>query len=140
MNSSTVNAGSIQMGENGILHTLFLELGLNGVLALAAIPLLWWIFGYRGKSLPVLNPKKLTELTVRGRILDFGRRSKELFLQGRLQFQKNPYRINCEWGDVVVLHPDFCAEIRNNPAMNFAIPTSDVSLKRVAKELVMNPS
>ncbi|KAK2594820.1 hypothetical protein QQS21_007448 [Conoideocrella luteorostrata] len=62
---------------------------------------------------------------MRGRLIDFNRRSKELFLQGRRMFQKNPYRVNCEWGDVVVLHPDFIDEIRNDPRMNFAIPTSD---------------
>ncbi|RYP33118.1 hypothetical protein DL767_004903 [Monosporascus sp. MG133] len=109
----------------GLLQSLFLELGLHGILALAAIPAVWWMFiAWSGKP-PILNPKKLTELTMRGRLLDFGHRSKELFLQGRRMFQKKPYRVNCEWGDVVVLHPDYIDEIRNDPRMNFAIPTSD---------------
>lgn len=109
----------------GLLQSLFLQLGLHGVLALCGIPLLLWMYiSERGKP-HLLNPKHMTELTMRGRLVDFGRRSKEIFLEGRAKFLRAPYRVFCEWGDVVVLHQDYIDEIRNNPHMNFATPTSD---------------
>lgn len=126
--SSASNLDEVQQLANtpkGILQSLFAQIGLHGVLVLLAIPILLW--GYiSGRGKPhLLNPKRLTELTMRGRLVDFGRRSKEIFLEGRAKFLKSPYRVFCEWGDVVVLHQDYIDEIRNNPHMNFATPTSD---------------
>ena len=131
-NSSTIgfdSSSQFSVVANSLLQQFLSEFSVPGVLALAALPVLWMLFGGSGGP-PVINPKKLTELTIRPRLLDFGRRSKEIFLEGRAKFQKNPYRVNSEWGDVVVLHPDFCSEIRNEPRMNFAIPASDVGRSR----------
>jgi hypothetical protein len=127
--SASFDASRIASEQNGFVQSFLMELSFNRVLAaVAAIPVLLWLFQLVSSDrLPVLNPKKLNELTIRGRLQDFGKRSKELFIQGRELYNKSPYRINCEWGSVVVLHPDYCNEIRNLPEMNFAIPTSDVS-------------
>lgn len=127
--SVSFNASRIAPAQNGFVQSFLMELSFNRVLAaVAALPVLLWLFQVIfGDKLPVLNPKKLNELTTRRRLQDFGKRSKELFIQGRELYNKSPYRINCEWGSVVVLHPDYCNEIRNLHEMNFAIPTSDVS-------------
>lgn len=126
--SISVDPSHVPASGQGFVQSFLLEFNSHRLLAaLAALPILLWMFTAKNGSLPVLNPRKLNELTIRGRILDFGRRSKELFLEGRDKFKKNPYTINCEWGNVVVLHPDFINEIRNLKHMNFAIPTSDVS-------------
>lgn len=109
----------------GLLLSLFQQLGLHGVLALAVVPTLVWMYMSELGKPQLVNPKRMTELTVRGRLVDFGRRSKEIFLEGRARFLEKPFRVLCEWGDVVVLHQSYIDEIRNNPHMNFAIPTSD---------------
>lgn len=124
--SASSHDGAQQLATpRGLIQSLFEQIGLYGVLALIAVSTLSWSWvSERGKP-PLLNPKRLTELTVRQRLVDFGQRSKEIFLEGRAKFRKSPFRVLCEWGDVIVLHQDYIDEIRNNPHMNFATPTSD---------------
>ncbi|KAK2601862.1 hypothetical protein QQS21_004548 [Conoideocrella luteorostrata] len=79
----------------------------------------------RRKRFPELNPKKPLEFSTQSRVNDFVSRSKEILIQGRLRYRDKPYRLNCDFGEVIVLPPQLIDEIRSHPSLNFAIPAVD---------------
>lgn len=78
-------------------------------------------------DLPRLNPKKPTELTWRGRLLDWMGRSAELLDEGRRQFPDRPYKIFTEAGDTIMIPPKYVHELKSNRALEFGQPASEVS-------------
>ncbi|KAK1991392.1 cytochrome P450 [Colletotrichum falcatum] len=70
-------------------------------------------------NLPRLNPKKATELTWSGRLLDFAMRSQELLAQGSQRFPDTPYKLFTDLGDVIVVPSKYAEELKSNRALDF---------------------
>ncbi|GKT65772.1 cytochrome P450 [Colletotrichum tofieldiae] len=86
-----------------------------------------YTFGDHGSKLPELNPLKPFEFTNRRRMDEFVQHSKELMLKGKATFGGSPYKMHSEWGQVVVLPPEFIHELRSEPRLNFIEPATDDS-------------
>ncbi|OLN97796.1 Dihydromonacolin L monooxygenase LovA 3 [Colletotrichum chlorophyti] len=80
-----------------------------------------------GTKLPELNPPKPFEFTNRRRMGEFVQQSKDLMLRGKATFGKNLYKLQTEWGNVVVLPPEFIHELRNEPQLDFVKTAQDDS-------------
>lgn len=80
-------------------------------------------------DLPRLNPKKVTELTWRTRLLDWMSRSRELLSEGTRRFEDKPYKMYTEVGDVLIIPPKYAEELKSNRALDFSESASDVSLR-----------
>ncbi|KAK1546156.1 cytochrome P450 [Colletotrichum paranaense] len=86
-----------------------------------------YALGDHGAKLPEINPLKPFELSNTRRILEFYQTSKELMLKGRAKFGDNPWKLMTEWGNCLVLPPDFIHELRSNPNLAFVEPAKDDS-------------
>ncbi|KAJ0366096.1 hypothetical protein COL154_004008 [Colletotrichum chrysophilum] len=82
------------------------------------------VAGY-DQSLPEVNPRKALEVTNRRRMNDFIHNGKQLMIQAKATFGKNPYRVLSEWGSLVVLPADYLPELRNDPRLDFMAPSND---------------
>ncbi|KAF4452604.1 putative cytochrome P450 monooxygenase (lovA) [Fusarium austroafricanum] len=76
-------------------------------------------------SLPVLNPKKPLELTSNRAIREFISNSKNILTNARSLYKKKPYRAYTDWGEVVVIPPEFVDPLRSHKQLNFATPAED---------------
>lgn len=90
--------------------------------------LVFYTVAGRDQSLPEVNPRKALEVTNRRRMNDFIHNGKQLMIQAKATFGKNPYRILSEWGSLVVLPADYLPELRNDPRLDFMTPSNDVSI------------
>ncbi|KAK2048036.1 cytochrome P450 [Colletotrichum somersetense] len=81
--------------------------------------------GDRGPKLPEINPLRPFEFTNRRRNGEFVLKSKDLMLNGKAAFGDNPFRMQTEWGEVVVLPSAFIQELRSDARLNFAEPAVD---------------
>ncbi|KAK2037868.1 cytochrome P450 [Colletotrichum somersetense] len=70
-------------------------------------------------DLPRLNPKKFTELTWSGRLLDYAMRSQELLAQGTQQFPDRPYKLFTDLGDVVIVPNKYAEELKSSRTLDF---------------------
>lgn len=75
-----------------------------------------------------INPRKRFELTDNRRIGEYMQRSKDLMLQGKSKFDNDPWSLCSEWGNVIVLPPEFLHELRSHPKLTFSEAARDVSL------------
>ncbi|KAG6040946.1 hypothetical protein E4U41_006537 [Claviceps citrina] len=67
---------------------------------------------------PLANPPTtlLARLNAKRTFIKF---SKEILLDARRRFPQQPFRLRTDWGDVLVLPPEFANEIRNDPRLSF---------------------
>ncbi|OHW96070.1 cytochrome p450 [Colletotrichum incanum] len=86
-----------------------------------------YAFGNHDSKLPELNPLQPFEFTNRRRMSEFVQNSKELMLKGKDTFGGSPYKMHSEWGELVVLSPEFIHELRSEPRLNFIEPATDDS-------------
>ncbi|WYZ35719.1 hypothetical protein EsH8_X_000366 [Colletotrichum jinshuiense] len=91
------------------------------------VVILAYTFTDNGSKLPELNPSKPFEFTNQRRIAEFFQQSRDLMLRGKALFGKNPYRLYSDWGEVVVLAPEFIHELRNESELDFIKPATDDS-------------
>nr|ASF83124.1 cytochrome P450 [Colletotrichum lini] len=83
--------------------------------------------GDHGSKLPEVNPLRAFEFTNRRRMNEFVQHSKDIMLKGKATFAGSFYKMYSDWGEVVVLPPQFIHELRNEPALEFLEPAKDDS-------------
>ncbi|KAF6843909.1 trichothecene c-8 hydroxylase [Colletotrichum musicola] len=88
---------------------------------------LFYAMGDSGAKLPEVNPLKAFELTNGRRMREFVQHSREIMLRAKTTFGKNPYKMHTDWGNVVVLAPEFIHELRSDPRLDFLTPACDDS-------------
>lgn len=79
-------------------------------------------------NLPRLNPKKPFELTTGRLLAEYLAKGKEMLIKGRETYGQKLYRLHSDFGDVIVLPPEFMQEIRNNPSLSFLEKANEVSM------------
>lgn len=87
---------------------------------------LFYAMGDSGAKLPEVNPLKAFELTNSRRMREFVQNSKDIMLRAKSTFGKNPYKMHTDWGNVIVLAPEFIHELRSDPRLDFITPACDV--------------
>ncbi|KAF5250705.1 hypothetical protein FANTH_4148 [Fusarium anthophilum] len=74
---------------------------------------------------PLLNPVRPFELINLPRLYRFMRYSLDILTRGAEQFPRQPYRLFCEWGELVILPPECIDEIKNDKRFDFGVAASD---------------
>lgn len=96
-------------------------------------PLLLFIIFYYGinkkstLSAPVINPKKGMELSTLSSVNRFMAGSREVMTKGRTMYPDKPYRVYTDWGEALVLPPEFVNELKSHPDLDFQLVAQDVS-------------
>lgn len=88
-----------------------------------------FLYGINNKSTlaaPVINPKKRTELTHMGSVDRFMTSSREVMTKGRSMYPDKPYRVYTDWGEALVLPPEFVNELKSHPDLDFMHVAQDV--------------
>ncbi|KAH6991556.1 cytochrome P450 [Fusarium venenatum] len=83
-------------------------------------------FLHNGKY-PFLNPKKTFELTTNRVVREFIGNSKNVLAKGRALYKDQPYRANTDWGEVVIIPPQFLSELKSHKDLDFQTPAEDDS-------------
>ncbi|KAF5675769.1 putative cytochrome P450 monooxygenase (lovA) [Fusarium heterosporum] len=78
-------------------------------------------------SFPVLNPRKPLELTNNRAIREFISNSKNILSDARSLYKKKPYRAYTDWGEMIVIPPEFIDPLRSHKQLDFMTPTEDNS-------------
>lgn len=78
-------------------------------------------------SAPFINPKKRMELSSMGTVNRFMAGSREVMAKGRSMYPDKPYRVYTDWGEALVLPPEFVNELKSHPDLDFQIVAQDVS-------------
>jgi cytochrome P450 len=81
----------------------------------------------RNKKYPFLNPKKSLELTTNRVVSEFIANSKNVLAKGRALYKDQPYRANTDWGELVVIPPEFLNDLKSHKDLNFQVPAEDDS-------------
>nr|CEG04886.1 unnamed protein product [Fusarium clavum] len=81
----------------------------------------------RGGKYPLLNPKGSFELTTNRVVREFINDSKNILEKGKSLFKGQLYRANTDWGQVVVIPPQFLDALKSHKDLNFIIPAQDDS-------------
>lgn len=95
-------------------------------------PLLLFILFYYGinkkstLSAPVINPKKGMELSTLSSVNRFMAGSREVMTKGRSMYPDKPYRVYTDWGEALVLPPEFVNELKSHPDLDFQLVAQDV--------------
>ncbi|KAF4450286.1 putative cytochrome P450 monooxygenase (lovA) [Fusarium austroafricanum] len=76
---------------------------------------------------PILNPKKPLEFTSSRVIKEFIDDSKNILAQGRSLYRDQPYRANTDWGEVVMIPPQFIDPLKSHKNLDFRTPAGDDS-------------
>ncbi|GKU15888.1 unnamed protein product [Fusarium langsethiae] len=79
------------------------------------------------KKYPLLNPKRSLELTTNRVVSEFIANSKNILAKGRALYKDQPYRANTDWGEVVVIPPEFLNELKSHKDLDFLTPAQDDS-------------
>lgn len=79
-----------------------------------------------GSEVQTINPRKRFEFTDNRRIGEYMQNSKDLLLQGKSKFDNNPWSLCSEWGNLIVLPPEFLHELRSHPKLTFSEAARDV--------------
>ncbi|KAI1037518.1 hypothetical protein LB503_013060 [Fusarium chuoi] len=74
---------------------------------------------------PVLNPVRPFEVINLPRLYRFMRYSLDILNQGAQRFPYRPYKLFCEWGELVILPPKYIDEIKNDKRFDFGVAASD---------------
>ncbi|KAF5544619.1 ent-kaurene oxidase [Fusarium mexicanum] len=83
----------------------------------------WWLDTH--SEPPLLNPVRPFELINLPRLYRFMRYSLSILKRGAQQFPRQPYRLFCEWGELVILPPECIDEIKNDKRFDFGVAASD---------------
>ncbi|RFN48892.1 putative cytochrome p450 monooxygenase (lova) [Fusarium flagelliforme] len=81
----------------------------------------------RGGKYPLLNPKGSFELTTNRVVREFINDSVNILEKGKSLFKGQLYRANTDWGQVVVIPPQFLDALKSHKDLNFIIPAQDDS-------------
>ncbi|KAF4414817.1 ent-kaurene oxidase, partial [Fusarium austroafricanum] len=74
---------------------------------------------------PILNPKKPFEFS-NGRVVqDFIKNSKQLLAKGRSLYNDKPYKAYTDWGEVLIIPPQFAESLKNNRQLEFMETAKD---------------
>ncbi|KAL0942070.1 trichothecene c-8 hydroxylase [Colletotrichum truncatum] len=87
--------------------------------------LIFYGFDRRGVKIPEINPAINFDIGNRRRMADFVQNSKDLMIRARQKFGQNPYKLFSEWGNVVVLPPEYLDELRNDPRLDILTPLNE---------------
>lgn len=96
-------------------------------ISLLGIFILKYSFSDNKKKYPVLNPKEPFEWSNRRATRDFIANSGSLLVKARALYKKQPYWANTEWGENLVIPPEFLDSLKSNRQLDFMIPSGDVS-------------
>ncbi|KAF4986089.1 hypothetical protein FGRMN_10992, partial [Fusarium graminum] len=77
------------------------------------------------KKYPTLNPKKPLEWSSNRVTDDFINNSMSLLTQGKSLYKNQPYWANTDWGEVLMIPPQFIDSLKNNRQLDFKIPAQD---------------
>lgn len=91
------------------------------------IILLYGMNKHSGLSAPIVNPKKRMELSHLGPANRFMTGSREVMTKGRSMYPHEPYRVYTDWGEALVLPPEFVNELKSHPDLDFMKVAQDVS-------------
>lgn len=75
---------------------------------------------------PIINPKKRMELSSMNSVNRFMSGSREVMSKGRSMYPDKPYRAYTDWGEALVLPPEFVNELKSHPDLDFNIVAQDV--------------
>lgn len=95
-------------------------------------PLLLFIIFFYGinkqstLTAPIINPKKRMELTTMSSVNRFMAGSREVMTKGRSMYPDKPYRVYTDWGEALVLPPEFVNELKSHPDLDFNLVAQDV--------------
>ncbi|CVL02157.1 gibberellin cluster-C20-oxidase [Fusarium mangiferae] len=78
-----------------------------------------WLELRKGSVVPLANPPDSLFGTGKTR-RSFVRLSREILAKARSLFPNEPFRLITDWGEVLILPPDFADEIRNDPRLSFS--------------------
>lgn len=71
-------------------------------------------------TLPIVNPKHSYELTSSRAVQEFTTSAKDIIYNiAAKRFGTNPFRVNTDFGEVVILRPQHADEIRNDKRFSF---------------------
>ncbi|EKJ72481.1 hypothetical protein FPSE_07362 [Fusarium pseudograminearum CS3096] len=96
-------------------------------IALFTIFIARYSFLDRNGKYPFLNPKKTFELTTNRVVNEFIGDSKNVLAKGRALYKDQPYRANTDWGEVVIIPPQFLSELKSHKDLNFQSAAEDDS-------------
>lgn len=82
---------------------------------------------HKFKLPPLINPRRLFDLTGAAVKKDFVQRSNELIEEGSKAFGEQPYCVMSDTGRIIMLAPKHVDEIRNDPKLSFLKNTEQVS-------------
>ncbi|KAH6968952.1 cytochrome P450 [Fusarium avenaceum] len=94
-------------------------------ISLLGIFILKYSFSDNKKKYPVLNPKEPFEWSNRRATRDFIANSGSLLVKARALYKKQPYWANTEWGENLVIPPEFLDSLKSNRQLDFMIPSGD---------------
>lgn len=96
------------------------------------VPLLLFIILFYGinkqstLAAPIINPKKGMELTTLSTVNRFMAGSREVMTKGRSMYPDKPYKVYTDWGESLVLPPEFMNEVKSHPDLDFQNVAQDV--------------
>jgi hypothetical protein len=105
---------------------------LCGITVLTLVIVQFSLFD-RGGKYPLLNPKGSFELTTNRVVREFINDSVNILEKGKSLFKGQLYRANTDWGQVVVIPPQFLDALKSHKDLNFIIPAQDV---RISSEMI----
>ncbi|KAG5818893.1 hypothetical protein H9Q74_001612 [Fusarium xylarioides] len=79
----------------------------------------FWPEWRKGSVVPLANPPESMFGTGKTR-RSFVKLSREILAKARSLFPDEPFRLITDWGEVLILPPDFADEIRNDPRLSFS--------------------
>ncbi|KAF5565816.1 putative cytochrome P450 monooxygenase (lovA) [Fusarium phyllophilum] len=79
----------------------------------------FWPEWRKGSVVPLANPPESMFGTGKTR-RNFVKLSREILAKARSLFPDEPFRLITDWGEVLILPPDFADEIRNDPRLSFS--------------------
>lgn len=88
------------------------------------------LYGINKKSTPaapLIGPKRRMELSTLNSVNRFMEGSREVMTKGRSMYPDKPYRVYTDWGETLVLPPEFLDELKSHPDLDFLKVAQDVS-------------
>lgn len=119
----------VEEGIGPVFITTHLEQNVSYILPLLLFIILF--YGINKQSTldaPIINPKKRTELSTLNSVNRFMAASREVMTKGRSMYPDKPYRVYTDWGEALVLPPEFVNELRSHPDLDFTNVAQDVSV------------
>lgn len=91
---------------------------------------------YRG--VPDVTPSRPFELTDSRKRKEFLAKSREILAQGSKRYGDQPYKVTAEMGQILVLPPQYVAELKNNPALDLTAFVQKVCIDCVVESTVLS--